>query len=173
MGCTSIVEKPIPPITLHSSAIKFHSQNSANLAWKTGKVLPSNGGYEKKVDVYQYGETSQQSFMKSLRDNLMNAKAYQSVNLTTQHPTRKNNQTIIVINFLKTSVGQTTDCFPIHLTVRVNIKNSRGIFVRRIFVYSTSGSVLSHKSFRDQQIEVSQKLMHRVIAFINQRETTS
>lgn len=169
-GCFSIVEQPIPPIKLNSNAIKFHSNNTADLVWKTGTVIPSHGGYSVKVDIYQYGKKSQNSFMQSLQNNLIQAKAYQSVKLSTTTPKLKNKHTIIMINFLKTSVGQTMDCFPIHLTVRVSIQDSKGAFVRQIFVYSKSAGIFSHKSFQAQQIEVSQKLMRKVIHIINQQE---
>ena len=170
ISCVSVIEKPMPPIKVNSYQIMFHSQNSADLVWKTGKVFPSNSGYENKVDIYQYGKISQESFMQSLRDNLLHAHAYKSIRLTKKAPTFKQNHTIITIDFLKTSVGETIDCFPVHITVRVTMQDNRGKVARRIFVYSKAGSAFSHKSFRDQQIEVSRKLMRRVIHIINQRE---
>ncbi len=170
VSCTSILEKPIPPIKVQPQQIKFHSQNTADLVWKSGIIMPANGGYEKKINIYQYGKISQLSFMKSLRDNLSNAKAFRSTRLSTKTPQLKTNHTVIVINFLKTSVGQTMDGLPIHLTVRITIHDSKGKFSRRTFVYTKSANVFSRKTFRDQQIEASQKLMYRVIDVINLRE---
>lgn len=191
-GCASTAEQVMPPLT-YSSSIPVHVTKNAYLDWEIGKQAsgeapnatpPPNGGIvgallTNAIDsqmrkqnpsryTFTYGKAQQAVFMASLRDVLKQNNVFKEVELITDSQSVRPQDVLIIIYFKNTRV-LTEQNYKIILDVDVTIK-TQGMpaFKRTYLVESNPGSFFSPNSFKDQQTDVSQQLLDKIIIGLQQ-----
>lgn len=181
--------KPIVPPAQYNKPIPFHVNKSAELQWNYGKQCDStlsthadhsHGLIElaisSAVDSVQrknnpswytlsYGKAEQAIFMTSLRDALIKNQVFNDVELVGETAEIKGNDVLINVLFQTARVASPERNYRITLTVVLNIR-SKGTapFQRSYLVQSDSKKF----RFQDQQLDVSEKLLDKLICAIEE-----
>lgn|SRR3990167_10029886 len=191
-GCTPMAEQVMPPLQ-YQSPIHVHVNKTAYINWKIGKqssseqptFVPANSGLvgamlanaidstERKNNpgryTFTYGKAQQAVFVTSLKDILAEQHVFKKVELTVDPKTISPDDVLIIIFFKSTRVSDASQRYKITLDVELLIQTKGQLpFKRTYFVESSSGGIFSMKSFKDQQAEVSNMLLEKIIAGIKE-----
>ncbi len=191
-ACTPPAQQVMPPLT-YSNQIAFHDSQKADLYWQTGSQVsseaPPTQDYNDGIGgmiinsvvnnemrsahpgdfTYTYGKAQQAVFMTSLKNTLVEQHAFKDVELITDPKAAKPQDVLITVNFKETRVLGHEKNYQIILDTELTIKNgNKPPFKRTYLVESKDSSVFSTKSFKDQQTDVSQQLLNKVIAGMTQ-----
>jgi hypothetical protein len=183
-GCTPQTHMLMPPVQ-YSKPITFHVAKKAYLYWDSGAqyshelqaVQPASigivaGTIASMIDAqnrknnpskyhFLYGNAQQAIFMTSLKDILNENHVFDEIEIITDLSTAKPENILIKINFELTRVLENRN---IILDVRMDIQHNKQQFERNYFIQSDE----EVSSFKEKQVNVSDKLMQKIIAGIKQ-----
>ncbi|MFN7098728.1 MAG: hypothetical protein ACK4PR_14405 [Gammaproteobacteria bacterium] len=194
-ACSPGGQDVMPPLS-YTGNVTFHDNRTADLYWQLGQQLSAEAptpesnpqdGIIGAITVstinsavrsahpgdytFTYGKALQAVFMTSLRDALIEQHAFKQVNLITDLHDAKTQNVLITINFKETHVADTMTGWCIVLDVVLTIKSAnQTLFTRTYLVQSTDPGFFSPKSFKQQQTDVSQKLLNNIMNGIAQWE---
>jgi len=188
--CTACA-KPIMPPLKYNKPIEFHVAKNAALNWEVGKqyssAMPSSTSYnagliggivgaviesadrERRPSLYSisYGKAEQSIFMTSLRDTLEQNHVFKAVELITDPRQAPAKDTLINVYFKTARVSSPEKNYKITLSVEMAIAGAgKSPFKRTYLVESDTGGF--GKSVMDQKIDVSQKLLEKMISGIEE-----
>lgn len=179
IGCTAPSHRLMPAVQYHDS-IPFHVPKKAYLYWDNGSqyaheieptvlsgadllttsialmIAQQNKKNHPSEYSYQYGDAQQVIFITSLKDILIDNRVFNQVEIITNLNQVKPEDVLIKINFDLTRVNQD---IKIILDVKMVIENEGHQFKRSYFIQNDEGT----HSFRDRQINVSDKLVRKII----------
>lgn len=191
-GCTATSQQVMPPLQYHQP-IKWHVAKNAYINWKVGKQTAGNkalldsghGGLigaaiegtmaqamrssHPEMYEYRYGKAQQAVFMTSFKNILDENHVFKQVELTTEPEKVNPNAVLINVYFKSTRVADEYNNYKITLDVEMTV-HSKGEpdFKRAYLVESHPGSTFSQASFKDQQTDVSQQLLQKMLASLQQ-----
>lgn len=188
-GCTPVAQQVMPPVE-YKKAIDLHVKKNAYLNWEYGKEYAGksmmfgpadpvgallvtaidNEAQRRNPDHYKftYGKAQQAVFMTSLRDVLVEQNVFKNVSLTTASRKLNPNDVIITVKFRETRVANQNEFFDMTLNVDLFIKTINEPVFKRTYVIKSSPSGLFGRGFKDQQTDVSQQLLDRIISGLSQ-----
>jgi hypothetical protein len=189
-GCTPMAEQVMPPLQ-YEQPVNFNVAKKAYLDWEVGKqysstqpvFISASGGLLGAVIAtaidseernrnpgrytFTYGKAQQAVFMTSLKDTLEKNHTFNHIELTTEPQQVRAEDVLITIYFKRTRVASAQDNYKIILDADFLIKTGGKIaFKRTYFVESKPGGLFSPNNFKEQQTDVSQQLLGKVIAGI-------
>lgn len=186
-GCTPMAEQVMPPLQ-YKQPINMHIAKTAYLNWEIGKQYAAsqptfisansdpiaailttaidNEERHRNPGRYTlvYGKAQQAVFMTSLQHILAENSVFKRVELTTEAPKLDKNAVLMTVNFKRTRVSDADENFKIILDVELTIQSQqKPMFTRTYLVESDPSSGFFTKNFKDQQTDVSQKLLGKII----------
>lgn len=181
------------PLSYHAT-INAKSNKQLFLVWKTGEIYesgtdrviaPASGiiasiialGIEEYDHThyagrytYSYGTARQAIFMTSLRNILLHHKVFKTINLVAKAPKQLGkNDALITVNFKETRVGREIQSYPITIDVLMTMRDATGkVMYKHYLVQSDKVAIgFSRPSFVDQQTQVSNRLLKKIISGIS------
>ncbi len=190
-ACTSPAEEVMAPLQ-YKQPIEVHIPKTAYLYWQSGvdssSVAPSSAapaqgivgalvGAVVETEIrknnpgkftFTYGKPQQAVFMTSFKNVLEQNHVFNNVELVSDLSEVPPQAVLITVYFKSTRVLGYEHNYQIVLDVDMKIKSGNKGFNRTYLVASEEGGFFSSKSFKDQQTDVSQKLLSKLITGITQ-----
>lgn len=114
---------------------------------------------------YIYGNPQQAVFMTSFRDALQEHHVFKKASIITSSTKMTANDVLITVKFRQTRTANSEKLYAIKLSVDMTIQNKKSIFKRQYFVQNKNEKWLT---FKEQQTEVSQELLEKLMDGVNQ-----
>ncbi len=189
-SCTPMPEQVMPPLQ-YNMPINLHLNKKAYLQWKVGEQYSStvpvalsgnpiadtigvaiiNREYKRNPGrfTFTYGKPQQAVFMTSLKNTLEQQHVFNTIEIIT-HPHQINSDDVLItVEFKMTRVSSADEKYKIILDAELAIiQGGKLQFNRTYLVESNPGRFFSTISFKNQQTDVSQQLMQRIIFGIKQ-----
>lgn len=190
-ACTPAAEEVMPPLQYNQS-VKTHTHKKASLYWQVGEQHASiaaqhiGGGGDiasaliaSAIDAqmrksnpgqysFAYGKAQQAVFMTSLKEVLQENHVFKTVNLITDKKQTQPDDVLMTIHFKSTRVSGEEKNHQIMLDVTLAIQSGQSTFERTYLVESSNEGFFSSRSFKDQQTDVSQQLLTKIMGGIQQ-----
>lgn len=112
---------------------------------------------------FSYSKAQQAVFITSLRDALADHHVFNNVELITNPSEAKQQDVLITVHFKSTRVAGSEGNFKITVTAVMTIKSNKAAFARTYLTESDE-----EKSYFDQQSDVSQQLLNKLMKGIKQ-----
>lgn len=190
-ACTPPAEQVMPPLQ-YTHPVNVHVKKNAELTWVTGKqytsmepIYVSTGGglvgavVSAAIDTemrkrnpgaytYSYGAAQQAVFMTSLRDALERHQVFNRIELTAEPDRKSKDKVLLTVHFNTTRVNDASSHYKIQLDATLSIQSGKQVFERSYIVESDPGGFFIANSFRNQQSDVSQKLLGKMMESIEE-----
>lgn len=188
---TGCANKPIMPPLQYNKPIEFQVNKNAYLNWEVGKEYAGSipTSYEQNSGLIgalvvsaidsadrannpsrytlSYGKAEQTVFMTSLRDVLTKNNVFNQVNLISD-PTQVSGKNVLLNIFFKTArVASPERGYKITLSVELTITNNGKTPFKRTYVVQSNAENFGD-GFREQQIDVSSRLLEKIITGIQE-----
>jgi hypothetical protein len=163
--------------------VNVHVQKKAYIYWQHGKdqvgdvATYSNDAIadifiaqdrRSNPSKYQlmYGKAQQAGFITNFRDILVQNDVFKDVELTADPAISKANDVLISLYFKSTRVADIENNYQIMLTMEMKITSGKSTFTRTYMADSDKGTLFNGKSYNEQIIDVSEKMIKQLMSGI-------
>ncbi|TAK72071.1 MAG: hypothetical protein EPO11_10485 [Gammaproteobacteria bacterium] len=192
-ACANSAEQVMPPVHYNDS-ITFHIPKKAYIYWELGEqyssTAPQNMGgpglsglaaafieaeehqNNPSKYTYTYGKAQQAVFMTSLEDVFSDNHVFNNVELITDLKQVHSQDVLMKIYFKSTRVASYENNYQITLDVDMSIEVNRKLVFHRTYVVQSDNDKY-FSTFKDQQTNVSQKLLVDIVKGVKQWHTNA